>query len=335
MNNYLKLQEENARLITMAERDGLTGLYNRNTFEHKVDEILEVGGCGVLLVIDADHFKEINDRYGHLTGDQMLQRISLILERTFRKEDLVGRVGGDEFVVFLPNGHKIQAIESRMIQAQQHLRQTKLENGLFCPLSITYGISIYREGDTYRSLFDKADQEMLQNKQKRNNKDRRKPSAVVNQRSIIISRDVGLIQEDLREQEAIVGAFCQDYETFKTIYRFMERGLKRAQAGTHIILFTLTDTDGNLIPLSDREGQMKNLGHIIQKSLRIGDVYTQYSSCQYLVMAVGASDENSEKIGKRLMDEFYTQLSKPEIECTCLEHVVYPLHPVSGKAEVG
>lgn len=335
MEKYLKLQEENARLITIAERDGLTNLYNRNTFEAKVNELLEADEEGVMLVIDADDFKEINDRYGHLTGDQMLQRIAHILESTFRKEDFIGRVGGDEFVVFLPNSNQIQAIENRMFQVQKCLNKTKLDNGLFCPLSITYGIGVFQTGDTYRILFDRADQEMLQNKQKRKKRGGSKFSPSADKRRIIVSRDLGLIQDDLREQETIKGAYCQDYETFKTIYRFMERGLKRAQASTHIILFTLIDIHGNLIPLSIREGQMKKLGHIIQKSLRIGDVYTQYSSCQYLVMAVGASNENSEKIGRRLMDKFYDEIKGQDVEDVCLEHIVYPLKPVNEKEEAG
>ncbi|HRD67602.1 MAG TPA: GGDEF domain-containing protein [Candidatus Competibacter sp.] len=113
--NYLKLIEDN-------ERDKLTGLLNRKTFDDKLMSILQTsrraslarseqgqperrqndgGSCYWLAVLDIDHFKRINDTYGHLYGDEVLILMANIMQRSFRRTDLLFRYGGEEFVVVL------------------------------------------------------------------------------------------------------------------------------------------------------------------------------------------------------------------------------------------
>jgi diguanylate cyclase (GGDEF)-like protein/PAS domain S-box-containing protein len=100
-----KLLEEHLRHL--ADHDPLTGLRNRRLFEH--DLKLQVGRCqrygeqAALMVIDLDHFKQVNDRHGHRVGDEALQAISRTLTRRLRTTDLVARLGGDEFAVLLPH----------------------------------------------------------------------------------------------------------------------------------------------------------------------------------------------------------------------------------------
>jgi diguanylate cyclase (GGDEF)-like protein/PAS domain S-box-containing protein len=100
-----KLLEEHLRHL--ADHDPLTGLRNRRLFEH--DLKLQVGRCqrygeqAALMVIDLDHFKQVNDRYGHKVGDEALEAVSRTLTRRLRTTDLVARLGGDEFAVLLPH----------------------------------------------------------------------------------------------------------------------------------------------------------------------------------------------------------------------------------------
>jgi diguanylate cyclase (GGDEF)-like protein/PAS domain S-box-containing protein len=100
-----KLLEEHLRHL--ADHDPLTGLRNRRLFEH--DLKLQVGRCqrygelAALMVIDLDHFKQVNDRHGHRVGDEALGAISRTLTRRLRTTDLVARLGGDEFAVLLPH----------------------------------------------------------------------------------------------------------------------------------------------------------------------------------------------------------------------------------------
>ena len=95
------------RLKSMAEHDGLTGLYNRSYFQDELERLVELtkrsNQPSALLYIDLDHFKYVNDKLGHTAGDRLLIEISSILIKRARKSDLIARLGGDEFTVLLYN----------------------------------------------------------------------------------------------------------------------------------------------------------------------------------------------------------------------------------------
>lgn len=143
--------------------------------------------------------------------------------------------------------------------------------------------------------------------------------------------DMKRIRQDLTEEYRAPGAYCQDYDSFRRIFRFVERGLQRSGSSAYIILLTLTDRNGDFIPLEDRERYMDVLRRIIQRSVRTGDVFTQYSSCQFLLMVLGASRENALQIGQRIQEEF--QSLTPEGPAICLEHDISPLRPVGEEDE--
>ena len=87
--------------------------------------------------------------------------------------------------------------------------------------------------------------------------------------------DMKRICEDLTEESMAPGAYCQDYNSFRHIFRFVERGLRRSGSSAYIILLTLTDKNGDFIPLENRRHYMEILGQVIQRSVRAGDVFTQ------------------------------------------------------------
>lgn len=120
-----------------------------------------------------------------------------------------------------------------------------------------------------------------------------------------IAIDLGHIRKELAEQELVPGAYCQDYETFKVIYRFVERRMRRSEGNAWIILLTLADSRGELLPLVDRDEQMGLLSVLIQSSVRSGDVYTRYSSCQFLLMVLDLSEVDAELIANRITGAYY------------------------------
>lgn len=127
------VRDERKKNIT----DGLTGIMNRKGFQQEVEKILAENhaGGGVLLMCDLDNFKRINDSLGHPEGDRLLKLFSEILKQEFRKSDVVGRIGGDEFMVYLPSDVEDSVLRKKLDHVMDSIR-VKL-NGYR-----TYGVSV-------------------------------------------------------------------------------------------------------------------------------------------------------------------------------------------------
>lgn len=97
-------KKQKKELIEQAQHDTLTGIYNKATMNALVQRRMKTADQGnqALLIIDVDHFKSVNDTYGHLSGDSVLSNVATALKNSIRSSDLVGRIGGDEFMVYLP-----------------------------------------------------------------------------------------------------------------------------------------------------------------------------------------------------------------------------------------
>ena len=321
-----QLQQENERLAQLAQRDWLTHLYNRMATQEKVDEAIAQRQTGLLLVIDVDQFKQINDRYGHIAGDQVLQQIAQVLRYLAFKSDIVGRVGGDEFVLYMPLEQDERFVKERARQIKARLREIPVGGASF-PLTSSVGGSLYQPGDDYQSLFDRADQHLLEEKRRR--RGRAAKPARGGRDGIAI--DMQLIREELSEQQPAPGAYCQDYETFQRIYRFVERRLQRVVGSVYVILITLTDGRGDYPALADRGAQMDTLKEVILHSLRMGDVFTQYSSCQFLIMASDLEARDIDVITGRICEHFYRAVGSEDL----LLHHCYPLQPAQKQAREG
>lgn len=317
-------KDENERLNHRPGHDWLTGLYDRGEAQKRIDSLIVERGCGVMILLDVDHFRRINSRYGHIVGDHVLSSIAAVLDSMVFRHDVVGRVDDDEFVVFMPVKQDEKFLQQRCRQIRDRLKTMSLPGGAEISISLSTGGAVYDEGDTYRSMFDRAYGEL--------DKDKAGSCAAatdVDGCKANFMVDLKQVRGELAEQSLIPGAYCQDYETFKHIYRFVERRLRRAEISSYILLITLTDGKGDFPPLSRREKQMAVLKDQVQLSLRSGDVFTQYSSCQYLVMISDASAENVEMIAGRICAAFYAAIGD---DCRgVLLHSCYPMWPAGEK----
>ena len=316
-----KLKAENERLSRIAETDWLTGLYNRGAVEKRVNQSLAKTGTGIMLVFDVDYFRQVNTRCGHITGDHTLQEIARILRVMVLPRDIVARIGGDEFVIFMPVNRDSHFAQERSQQIKNRLASISLPDDAVM-LSVSAGWAVAEENDNYQSVFERADRILLTAKQKWDEGETEKSCPANNG----IEMDIKQIREELSEHDLIKGAYCQDYETFKGIYRFMERRLHRTKSNVYIILFTLTNGAGDLTSLADREAGMGYLKDRIQGCLRSADVFTQYSSGQFLVMVSDVTCELAEMIAERIETAFYKD-QKRGTEDLLLHHC-YPLTPV-------
>lgn len=154
------------RLIELTELDGLTGLYNKKTAEKKIGDCLFASQPGLLFMIDIDDFKQINDSHGHLCGDQVICYVAESLRRTFRSSDILGRIGGDELIAFMPVKDKTdpKVLHQKMKTFLELLNRHDKERGF--PISVSIGIAAAPDhGQTYQQLYTAADQAMYEAKQ--------------------------------------------------------------------------------------------------------------------------------------------------------------------------
>jgi diguanylate cyclase (GGDEF)-like protein len=163
-----KRQEDDLRAL--ADLDELTGIYNRRRFQDEVEKHLAAsrrfGDHLTLLLLDVDGFKQINDTYGHHTGDQALQVVSGALRAAVRKTDVIGRLGGDEFVALLTRADN-GGID-RVIGAFRRALHVEDETAGFSFLvEVAIGVARSQAGDTCDVLMRRADRAMYAEKHKK------------------------------------------------------------------------------------------------------------------------------------------------------------------------
>lgn len=156
------LSQANHRLGLVARTDSLTAVLNRGAFTAKVSTLVEEhhAAAGALLMIDADRFKAINDLYGHASGDEALTLIARAIRNVLRNGDLVGRMGGEEFAVYLPNAGDDTArlIAERIRHAITTIAFTP--NGQRHGLSVSIGGVVFKGTASFAELFRVADQRL-------------------------------------------------------------------------------------------------------------------------------------------------------------------------------
>jgi diguanylate cyclase (GGDEF)-like protein/PAS domain S-box-containing protein len=157
------------RLRFQSNHDALTGLYNRNYFEEELKQMNHNRRNPMsVIVVDVDNLKEINDNLGHLSGDELLRRVARLLRSSFRSEDIVARIGGDEFAVFLPDSDQ-KSLERSMERLRNNLDEVNLHQGQN-PMSISIGGASAEVGQSLLQAFDLADQRMYREKYARKKK---------------------------------------------------------------------------------------------------------------------------------------------------------------------
>ena len=156
------------RLMRKAEEDSLTGLLNKESTARSITDWLNEERCKgyqVLLMVDLDHFKEINDTYGHATGDLVLKKTAQVLRGVFRETDIVGRVGGDEFMVFLKNVGNPEVVQRLMSTVNSRIRGISVDEIPQETLSCCIGAAFYpRHGKDFTLLYENADRALYEAK---------------------------------------------------------------------------------------------------------------------------------------------------------------------------
>ena len=153
---------ENKYLIHLSEIDPLTSVFNKETTQKLIDQKLKNHEHFCFLILDVDDFKSVNDNYGHAVGDKVLKNLSDLFKNHFRQTDIVGRIGGDEFIILIEDEH---IAESRIQSLLKKVNELKIEELQGFKLSISVGMAFApNNGTTFMELYRHADHALYQTK---------------------------------------------------------------------------------------------------------------------------------------------------------------------------
>jgi diguanylate cyclase len=192
-------------LVEMSSRDVLTGLANRRAFEvalgREVDRVARSGEPALLLALDIDHFKRVNDTYGHVAGDQVIRAVAHALVECVRPMDLVARVGGEEFAIILPNcassfgltvaervRHRVERMPVTLSPSGQQVSVSVSVGGAFAPQWVRSTPTLWQE---------RADQQLYQAKAQGRNLVRLEPTAL----SVVSNEEKRLLFDTFQIQD--------------------------------------------------------------------------------------------------------------------------------------
>jgi len=151
---------ENKYLIHLSEIDPLTSVFNKETTQKLIDQKLKNHEHFCFLILDVDDFKSVNDNYGHAVGDKVLKNLSDLFKNHFRQTDIVGRIGGDEFIILIEDEH---IAESRIQSLLKKVNELKIEELQDFKLSISVGMAFApSNGTTFMELYRHADHALYQ-----------------------------------------------------------------------------------------------------------------------------------------------------------------------------
>ena len=164
----VELQDMQKRLQSLASHDELTGLHNRRYILERIEEKLpeirrhQLNFC--LMMMDVDHFKSVNDEFGHVAGDDVLRTTGHILTRELRQGDIVARYGGEEFLMLLPMT-ELSSAEMLVERLRSTIeKQTYTFEGKRVSITASFGITQYAQQDTADRMIDRADKALYQAK---------------------------------------------------------------------------------------------------------------------------------------------------------------------------
>ncbi len=167
--NSLRIREFvlTRKIRIQRDTDEMTGLRNKGSLTREINAFLEDGATdkGLLFVLDVDHFKSINDVYGHDVGDDVIMQLGGILGRKFTDHEIVGRFGGDEFIVFIKNTNDLDSARNTAEDLADSVSKSVMLPDREKRVSISIGIAAYNgRENNYSALFKKADVAMYQAK---------------------------------------------------------------------------------------------------------------------------------------------------------------------------
>ncbi len=305
IGNILATVEQIKGLRHAAVTDPMTGLLNKASSQEEIG-ILCQSTPGILMMIDLDSFKPVNDIYGHEMGDKILIRFAEIIKSAMRNTDLIGRMGGDEFIAYCQNVRSEQVIAKKTKYINEEILASARElmgEDMSIPLGASIGCVIAPdEGINFSELYKKADRALYQVKENGKHgysfyhgEDHSQSESPQEGNATDLANLVKL----LSERSPSRGAFSLPFAQFSIVYQFLTRVRNIAQHDIWILLFNVSELGP--VEKEDREKAIDTFFAALHGSLRASDVVTQNSRSQFLVLLFDTELQYIELILDRIM----------------------------------
>ena len=308
-------QNEVSYYATQEGKDFFTGLLNKRACKEYVqDSIATNKDIHYMAMIDIDNFKNVNDTYGHKTGDELIQAFADVIRENTRDDDFVCRMGGDEFAVFFFELEEERVICERAESIIKDFAKIRTEMGCsMCSVSIGIMTKYYGgEELDCEQLYEKADQALYY--VKNNGKDayhlfESMPEDLKNNRQTGCQMDLDQLMRQVTERKYRPGAYAVEYDRFSFIYQFIARNVERNGQHVQVVLLSMELPEDKEISLERIEDSLVILESAIVRSLRRGDVTSRFSSTQQVVVLMDATKEDGVMVANRILKK-YNALAK-------------------------
>lgn len=305
IENVLKNRQTIHNLTKDATTDKLTGFLNKDSSVQEMKHLCKTEH-GALIILDLDNFKLVNDLYGHDMGDQILMSFADIVRKNLRAVDVVGRIGGDEFIVFgenIPYESVVDNIVKRI--NTQLIAKAKELMGEDCniPLGVSAGtVFVPDEGGEYDELFKQADKALYYVK-----KNGKHGYAVYNsepakeqEESEQMTDSLERLSQIMEERGEASNTMLLGQEAFMNVYRFMLRYIRTYHRVAHKALFTIRPrnvefTGSKLLEMYD------DFEEILRKNLRKSDFMFRSKPNQFFVLLPELAEQNRDVVLDRII----------------------------------
>jgi len=277
--------------------DIATGVMSRSAGEGAIAKRMQQeSGC--FIFVDMDNLKKINDTFGHESGDKALRLVGeTLLANT--EEGLCCRLGGDEFLLFLPGIDKDDA-EKQIRRIISRFDEKKAGDSAVSVATLSAGLVMCTPSDSYLTAYNRADKALYHVKQNGKN-----GYSFYNEDSEMDTADVNRLVPGIRNAGSYSGGLSVEYRHFARLYDFIENLEKRFSQPFKLVLITLSPADESAAHIEEQEKAMYYMEQAIRQTIRGVDVLTRYSSRQYLVILVGAKAEGVQGAVDRIFRGYY------------------------------
>ena len=302
VSKALDINRRMKRFARNAEIDHMTDLPNKAATEAHMERLCDEAE-GLLCVLDLDNFKNVNDTYGHDVGDQVLTMFARVLKLNLRRDDECGRIGGDEFVVFLKNMKNADDLK-RYTQRINEGYEIGVKQIVGDRVSFNVGVSagavkVPLYGREYSDLFRMADQALYEAKQNGKHGARMFSAPEENRKKARKEMDLEGVTRMLQERATIPGALWTGKDIFGSIYQYMVRYMNRYRNSAFRVLLTLqihaeaSDAESRKLREAFRQR--------IRNALRGSDVMMECSENQVFLLLPGIKEQDIERVIGRLL----------------------------------